>query len=161
MKINNILLISAIFLLASCASLRKGSSRLSNEDVVNNTQKAEPKVEVRTTPEPVIQVAKEAPEPATPNILVREERVTNVDVNELDFNYYVIIGSFQSLDNARNFRSQLLNEGFVPVILESEIGFYRVSIASFNEEAPTRARIGQIRREYPIYSDVWLLKKKR
>ncbi len=157
----NILLISAIFLLASCASLRKGSSRLSSEDVVNNTQKTQPKVEVKTTPEPVIKVAEETAETVTPNIVIREERVTNVDVNELDFNYYVIIGSFQSLENARNFRSQLVGEGFVPVILESEIGFYRVSIAAFNEEAPTRARIGQIRRQYPIYSDVWLLKKKR
>lgn len=161
MKMKNILLIAAIFVLASCASLRKGSSRLSSEDVVNNTQKTQPKIEIETTPEPVIKIREEAAEPAIPNIVVREERVTNVDLNELDFNYYVIIGSFQSLDNARNFRSQLVGEGFVPVILESEIGFYRVSIAAFNEETPTRARIGQIRKQYPVYSDVWLLKKKK
>ena len=65
----NILLIAAIFVLASCASLRKGSSRLSSEDVVNNTQKTQPKIEIETTPEPVIKIREEAAESATPNIV--------------------------------------------------------------------------------------------
>lgn len=167
MKIRGTLFISALIILSSCASLRKGSSQLSKADVVNsNNEPRPPKVEVKTTPQPVIETERvTAPEKSvgevTPNILVREERVTNVDTNELDYNYYVIIGSFQSLDNAFNFRSQLMNEGFVPVILESEIGFYRVSIAAFNEEQPTRARISQIRAQYPVYNDVWLLKKRK
>lgn len=161
MKLKSVYFISIIFVLTSCGSLRKGSSRLSSDDVVNTPPKEQPKVEVKTRPEPVIEIAEEEVEPAPPTIVVREEKVTNVDVNEPDYNYYVIIGSFQSLDNARNFRSQLVNEGFAPIILESEIGFFRVSVAAFNEEQPTRNRIGQIRLQYPIYNDVWLLKKKR
>lgn len=147
MKIKGIILISALVLLASCASLRKGSSSISSDRAASSTPKVQPKVEVNTPPEPTI--------------AVREEKVRNIDINEPDYNYYVIIGSFQSLNNARNFSTQLINQGFTPTILESEIGFFRVSVAAYNEEQPTRTRVGQIRNQYPVYNDVWLLKKKK
>ena len=69
----------------------------------------------------------------------------------------IIIGSFQVLDNARRFRGDLVNEGFSPILLESEHGFFRVSVDSFNDELAARSRLAQIRNQYEKYSDVWLL----
>lgn len=170
MTLKNITLIAATMLLVSCASWRKGSTSFSSvDDVYGNTTKPkvvaktdpEPKVVVKTTPEPKI-VVKPEPTAVTqpqPKIVVREERVETIESEDPDFNYYVIIGSFQSLENARNFKTQLIAQGFVPVILRSEIGFYRVSVAAFNDEMATRERISRIRQQYEQYSDVWLLKK--
>jgi cell division protein FtsN len=98
------------------------------------------------------------------NVVVREEKVKvveNYSNDNADYNYYVIIGSFRIIDNARNFKNQLVSEGFQPVILENENGLFRVSVASYNEENPARNRIAGIRTNYQKYSDVWLLIRKR
>lgn len=142
-----IVVAAGMLLLSSCASMRKGSSRFDSSESIY--AKEEPrKVEVKqTAPEP-------KPEPA---IVVREERVTPIGQTGPKGKYYIIIGSFQVLDNARRFSNDLTNEGFSPILLESEHGFFRVSVASFNDELDARSRHAQIRSQYPKYNDVWLL----
>lgn len=142
-----IVVAAGMLLLSSCASMRKGSSRFDSSESIY--VKEEPrKVEVKqTAPEP-------KPEPA---IVVREERVTPIGQTGPKGKYYIIIGSFQVLDNARRFSNDLTNEGFSPILLESEHGFFRVSVASFNDELDARSRLAQIRSQYPKYNDVWLL----
>ncbi len=143
-----IVAITAVFIFSSCASLRKGSSRFDSSDSIY-VQEDQPKVAVKEAPKP-----DPAPEPA---IVVRQERVTPVEHTGPGYDYYIIIGSFQVLDNARRFRTDLIQEGFTPMMLESEHGFFRVSVAAYNDELEARARLGQIRRQYEKYSDVWLL----
>ena len=103
--------------------------------------------------------AKEKEEP----ISMRKEQVSftsQQDKTENESNtYFVILGSFSSLDNAKNYREDLLNQGFTPIILHSETGYYRVCVNSYQNEADARTRVAQIRRTYPKYSDVWLLIK--
>jgi len=93
-------------------------------------------------------------------IVVREEKVTVVDngySDKTDYNFYVIIGSFRIIDNAKNYKNQLIEESFKPVILANENGLYRVSVGSGNDEAAVRAKIADIRSRFAQYSDVWLL----
>ncbi|MBS2098600.1 SPOR domain-containing protein [Carboxylicivirga linearis] len=140
-------LIIAITILTSCASLNKGSSSFDDSDSPYVTEEAKPKV-------------KETPKPK--DIVVKEEKVKAVDTTEDEvFKYYVIIGSFKVLDNAKNYKTQLIEEGFTPVILENENGLYRVSVSAYNDEEPARNKIGNIRAGYEKYSDVWLLIRKR
>ena len=73
--------------------------------------------------------------------------------------YFVIIGSFSQLDNAKNYRETLLDEGFTPIILHSETGYYRVCVNSYKNETEARTRIRELRQAFPKYSDVWLLIK--
>jgi cell division protein FtsN len=73
--------------------------------------------------------------------------------------FFVIIGSFSQLDNAKNYRETLLNEGFTPIILHSETGYYRVCVNSYKNETEARTRIRDLRQAFPKYSDVWLLIK--
>lgn len=154
-RIHSFVLYSLLLLvLGSCTSLRKGSSRFdeSNSPYV----KEQPaRVEVKEK-EAVKPVAKSEP------VTVREEKVTAVDQSgkEVVYRYYVIVGSFQVLENARNFRSKLIQEQFAPVILESEIGFYRVSVAAYHDEDDARAKIHQIRNNFDQYRDTWLLIRK-
>jgi cell division septation protein DedD len=147
---NKIVLVAltAVFVLSSCASLRKGSSRFDNSDSIY-AKEPSTSVAVKETPK-----ADPTPEPA---IMVRQEKVTPIEHTGPGYNYYIIIGSFQVLDNARRFRTELIEEGFTPMMLESEHGFFRVSVAAYNDELEARARLGQIRRQYDKYSDVWLL----
>jgi cell division protein FtsN len=73
--------------------------------------------------------------------------------------FFVIIGSFSQLDNAKNYRETLLNEGFTPIILHSETGYYRVCVNSYKNETEARTRIRDLRQAFPKYADVWLLIK--
>ncbi len=105
----------------------------------------------------VEKVAEEKP------IAIRKEQVTFTQQEDRSSNesntYFVIIGSFGQLDNAKNYRETLLDEGFTPIILHSETGYYRVCVDSFKSENEARSRVTQLRQAFPKYSDVWLLIK--
>lgn len=155
---NVVLLFLAIVLLSSCGSLRRGSSKMDESPYADGAK--DDGIEVREDHQP----AKEDVQDDQPEIVVREESVKSVDVDDEDdrvFKYYVIIGSFRYIDNARNYKADLIEEGFVPVILENEEGLYRVSVAAYDNEQPARRNIASIRGNYPRYSDVWLLIRKQ
>jgi cell division protein FtsN len=120
---------------------------------------AQPKV--FTVPE-----TKETAKPAATtekSVSLRKESVTFTEAADKTKNeantYFVILGSFGQLDNAKNFRETLLNEGFTPIILHSETGYYRVCVNSYKGETEARARVAEIRQAFPKYSDLWLLIK--
>jgi len=96
-------------------------------------------------------------------IAIRKEQVTFTQQEDRTGNesntFFVIIGSFSQLDNAKNYRETLLSEGFAPIILHSETGYYRVCTNSFTNESDARSRVTQLRQAFPKYSDVWLLIK--
>lgn len=138
-------LLFAVALIAGtgCSSMKKGSSSFSDKSK-SATVKPTPKTSEKPQPKDVV---------------VKEERVKVVESHqgEKAGKYYVILGSFKVLENSRNFKQQLTDEGFRPTILENENGLYRVSIASYDEESRARARIADIRARYDKYDDVWLL----
>lgn len=108
----------------------------------------------------------EAAKPATTadkSVSLRKESVTFTEAADKTKNeantYFVILGSFGQLDNAKNFRETLLNEGFSPIILHSETGYYRVCVNSYKGEAEARSRVAEIRQAFPKYADLWLLIK--
>ena len=119
-------------LLGACGSNRKGSSRFDDSS-----------------------------SPYVKEVTVREEKVKVIDDEDVVFGYYVIIGSFKIIENARNFKADVANEGFTPVILENDNGLYRVSVGSFNDERAARNKVNQIRNNYEKYNDVWLLIRKK
>lgn len=116
-----------------------------------------------TNKEETKQVEKEPEQTQEEPIAMRKEQVsftTQEDKTENESNtYFVILGSFSQLNNAKNYREDLLNQGFTPIILHSETGYYRVCVDSYQNELDARTRVAQIRRTYPKYSDVWLLIK--
>jgi len=99
---------------------------------------------------------------AQTEVTVRTESVKPVDQPDRTmYRYYVIIGSFSILDNARKYHSEMAKKGFTPEILESETGYYRVSVGGYDEENAARAKIAGIRAMYKNeHSDVWLLIRK-
>lgn len=110
-------------------------------------------------------VVEELPVEEPDPIPLREERFTFAqeaaraaqDLNQ----YFVILGSFRSVDNANRFLDALVTQGFEPVILISESGLHRISIDSFTDENVARTRVQRIRNNYPEYKDAWLLIRKR
>ena len=135
-----------VLLLGSCSKQRKLSTKYSKSE--------SPYVKEE-------QVVEKRPEQAS-DIVIREEKVRVVEQkgNETVYKYYVILGSFKVIENARKFRDEIVKEKFEPVILENENGLYRVSVNAFNDELQARERIGQIRKQYEKYNDVWLLARK-
>lgn len=107
----------------------------------------------------------EAAKPAAEDksVSLRKESVTFTEAADKTGNeantFFVILGSFGQLDNAKNFRETLLNEGFSPIILHSETGYYRVCVNSYKGESEARSRVTQIRQAFPKYADLWLLIK--
>lgn len=105
---------------------------------------------------------KEEPKVKQKPIVVKEEKVRVIESSDdVSYKYYVIIGSFKVLDNARTYKNTLISEGFTPVILENENGLYRVSISAYNDEMAARDRVNGIRTNYPKYDDTWLLIRMR
>jgi cell division protein FtsN len=91
----------------------------------------------------------------------RKEAITFVQPEQQNQNgFFVIVGSYSSLENANKFRTTLIGEGFNPVIVQSETGFYRITVDSYTNESAARTRLMQIRQNYPQYGDSWLLIKK-
>lgn len=94
-------------------------------------------------------------------VAVRTEKVKLIDAdNETLYGFYVIIGSFRSVANAREYNTDLLKDGFTPVILENENGLFRISVGGYDDEKVARAKIADIRAVYEIHKDVWLLVRK-
>lgn len=133
------------------------------------TTKKQP--EVRYTPpsnQPKVFTVPENTETAKPataaeTVSLRKESVTFTEAADKSKNeantYFVILGSFGQLDNAKTFRENLLNEGFSPIILHSETGYYRVCVNSYKNESDARTRVTEIRQAFPKYADLWLLIK--
>jgi len=131
-------------ILSSCSSLKKPSSSSFEESESPYVKEdVKPKVKVETE-----------------KIIVKEEKVKLLDIENEAFKYYVIIGSFKILNNAKNYNLELTKEGFIPILMENESGLYRVSVAAYNDETASRKRIAEIRSQYKKYNDVWLLIRK-
>lgn len=143
-KSSSILLLCT--LIFSCASLsKKGTSSFSDS--------SSPYVEDETV------APKPKPQAETKKVVVREEKVKVIESepDKSTFKFYVIIGSFRIIENAKNYKTQLKEEGFQPTILENENGLYRVSVKGINEELTARNEIAQIRSKFNNHNDVWLL----
>jgi cell division protein FtsN len=167
-KMNRIILLVMVAALAigGCKSKKQlaqsqYTSDPTEQPKVFTVPDSEPKEETSTA-QPQ-QVKEETAQPEEKPISMRKEQVSftsQADKTENESNtYFVILGSFSQLDNAKNYREDLLNQGFTPIILHSETGYYRVCVDSYQNELDARTRVAQIRRTYPKYSDVWLLIK--
>jgi cell division septation protein DedD len=100
-------------------------------------------------------------ENSSTEVTVRTEKVKPVDQADKTMHaFYVIIGSFKSLENAKTDKAGLEKEGFTPVILENENGLFRISVGGYDEERAARAKIAGIRAAYTDHKDVWLLVRK-
>jgi cell division protein FtsN len=140
--------------LSSCKSSKKQPA------VQYTPPDAQPKV--FTVPE-TTEAAAPAAAVEDKTVSLRKESVTFTDAADKSGNeantYFVILGSFGQLENAKNFRETLLNEGFTPIILHSETGYYRVCVNSYKGETEARGRVREIRQAFPKYADLWLLIK--
>ncbi len=141
---------AAILGFSSCRSLQDtGSSSFSDSDspYVKEEPKVKPTVKEKTVQKPIV---------------IKEEKVKVIEeAKDEAFKYYVIIGSFKVLDNARNYKTELYQKSFTPVILENTEGLYRVSVSAYNDEAMARDKIANIREQYEQYNDTWLLIRKQ
>ncbi len=93
----------------------------------------------------------------------KEERITAAKGEASDLGskrFYIILGSFGVYENAQKFKKALAAEDFFPGILVNEAGFYRVCVNSYDDESSARAKLGEIRQQFPKYGDSWLLIKK-
>jgi len=157
MKRITLIITALAFLFSACKTIKQPAQSEYTTDNTATKVFTVPGTEAKPADKPVQPVADEKP------IAVRTEQVSFTDQqarseNE-DNTFFVIIGSFSQLENAKNYRTTLLDEGFTPIILHSETGYYRVCVNSYKNENEARSRIAQIRQSFEKYSDVWLLIK--
>jgi cell division protein FtsN len=155
-------IVSIVLLLSSCKTVKQPA-----QSPYTTEPGTQPKV--FSVPTSSTQTVTEEPKQETAAITsekpisVRKEQVSFTEQSDRSTNannsYFVIIGSFSQLENAKNFRQTAISEGFTPIILHSETGYYRVCVNSYKNENDARGRISQVRQAFPKYSDVWLLVK--
>ncbi len=93
---------------------------------------------------------------------VRSEQIVAIDYSKPKANseiYFVILGSFRVLENAKKFQNQLRNEGFTPNVLQNYKGLYRISVYSYDDIDLARAKVVSIRNKHSKYSDAWVLRR--
>lgn len=100
---------------------------------------------------------------ANQKIVVKEEEASvlsgeNAGIDA--YKYFVIIGSFANENNARNYKNTMADKGFKATILTNTTGHFRVAVFYTNNENEARAKIQEIRSQYPQHKDVWLLNRK-
>ncbi|MGQ8337393.1 SPOR domain-containing protein [Sunxiuqinia sp. A32] len=159
--------ILAAFLFSGC----KVFESLKKKDEPTAVAVEEPQTKVFSVPnanpgvrkEPTSDVMYEPAEKAPP-VRMQTESFTfdkaEDKVKNESSSYFVIIGSFSSNENANRYKSELVPQGFNPIVLHSETGYYRVCVNSFTNEMEARKRVYQIRTDFPKYADTWLLIKK-
>ena len=158
MKRITIIIVAAAFAFTACKTVKQPAQSEYTSDTTTETKVfSVPASGTETETQNVEKIVDEKP------ISIRKEQVTFTEQEDRDSNenntYFVIIGSFGQLDNAKNYRETLLDEGFTPIILHSETGYYRVCVDSFKSETDSRSRVASLRQAFPKYSDVWLLIK--
>lgn len=157
MKKITLIFTALVFLFSACKTIKQPAQSAYTTDNTSTKVFTVPGSETKPADKPVQPVADEKP------IAVRTEQVSFTDQDDRSLNegntYFVILGSFSQLENAKNYRTTLLDEGFTPIILHSETGYYRVCVNSYKNETEARSRIAQVRQNFNKYSDVWLLIK--
>lgn len=149
------ILLMVVLAFSACKSSKKQpQSQYTSDPATQPKVFSVPSTDTKAEPAPVKDL------PSTQPISVRKEQVTFTQQEDRsDNSFFVIIGSFSQLENAKKFRETLLNEGFTPIILHSETGYYRVCVNSFKNETDARTRVKELRQAFPKYSDAWLLIK--
>jgi len=146
MRIIPIVIIGTALFYFSCAGMNKHMS----ESIIPATESTAPEIEAKQ---------KSVPEPEIKEV---EETLVPIDTKLPDpHSYFVVIGSFKILDNAKKYQEQILIKGFRSEILKNEAGLFRVSVMSTNEIKTAREEIRRIRGYFPEYSDTWLLIQKK
>lgn len=153
-----IIAIAVAFAFTACKTIKQPAQSEYTSDTTTETKVfSVPETETKPETQEVEKIAEEKP------IAMRKEQVTFTEQEDRSSNenntYFVIIGSFGQLNNAKNYRETLLDEGFTPIILHSETGYYRVCVDSFKSETDARSRVSKLRQAFSKYSDVWLLIK--
>lgn len=151
-----------IFKSSKKAGAASPKTEATSETKVFSVPAPKPTVRENPTSDNMYEPADKA-EPTGKPVSVRSEKFTMADEDQAAYgskNFFIIVGSFKSNANAGKFKSELVQQGFKPIILHSETGFFRVCVDSFTDEAAARSRVQKIRAQYPKYSDSWLLIKK-
>ena len=149
-------------MLGSCKSMKKAFQK-DDVETAKTTELISIKEVVSTQDEVSAQDAVSAQDiVSTADVTVRTENVKPVDYSETEmlYGFYVIIGSFREIANARQQNIDLAAKGFSPVILVSENGLFRISVGGYNNENAARSQIARIRAEHAEHRDVWLLVRK-
>jgi len=81
-----------------------------------------------------------------------------LEANQPEFSkFYIIAGSFQSLNKAEIFSKELNKKGFTTEIIHSENNLYRISIATYSSEGIALKELYKLRTD-PEIKQVWILK---
>jgi len=153
MKNLSLLLILLVVALAACKT-----QKIAPKPQPLTQEKSTPAVVAAPTPSPKANNSKPA------SVASKEERFSAASGEVADYGtnkFFVIMGSFSVMENAKRLKETLTTESFHPVILMNESGMYRVCGNSYAEESAARARIAEVRSSFPKYSDIWLLIRKQ
>ncbi len=149
MKKITLIMLVMLMVMVSCKTKKVASTYSPENSEYSKTEQASQNSDVNSADEKPITYR-------TENV----EVANNEDQAFANYNFYVITGSFSSIENATTLKTEMKKLGFNPVILISDSGMYRVTAGQSNSESDARGVISTIRNTYEQYKDVWLLKRK-
>ncbi|WP_372755905.1 SPOR domain-containing protein [Labilibaculum sp.] len=98
-------------------------------------------------------------ESAKPEAKVIPKKKVAPVVKEVPNKYFLIIASFQNIENAKRFQKKLTNDGFTSEIFDGPNGFHRVSYKAFSDRALAFQELKLVRATEE-HKDNWLYIKR-
>lgn len=81
---------------------------------------------------------------------------TETDINQNNKNFYIVIGSYKNINNAKKRTDKLIKKGYSAEILPKFGNLNRVSIAKFNNKKSAREEMKNLRKKF-CDNSFWLL----
>ena len=146
MRLLTYFFLALMLISASCASLNKNLRKGNKAPAETTAAVKDEKTDVQA---------------GAPIREVEETLVPNASVMPSPRRFFVIIGSFRSLENSYKYQEQIRKEGFNSEILKNAEGLFRISVLSTDDIDAARTEIRRIRTDFPKYYDTWLLVQKK
>ena len=77
-----------------------------------------------------------------------------VSLNQADFPFLIICGSFKSANNAKKLQDQLRKEGFESLVFKAENQLYRVTLGAFRNRQNAEIAFRDFKKGK--YKDIWI-----
>lgn len=87
----------------------------------------------------------------------RSSQITDAVRSSLGHRYFIVVGSFSSIENARKLSTLAANKGYASSLISCKNGFTAVGLAPSDNLADIYAALARVKNESFCPSDVWVL----
>lgn len=160
------LMLALAVVVTSCDFMRKMAGRPTSEELkalkgevdrIESLRREEARVRASLDS---LESVRQSVEDSLASSRAKKEDISRHVTRNLENRYYVIIGAFQSYENAKVLMSKADKYGYSPVLIECRNGLIGVGVCPVDEYADALQAVRILRREKFCPEDIWIYTNK-